>query len=172
MSLIKSILKQLLKETSENFQMWFAGSKAVSNGHPITLFHGTKSQFNVFKPSKVTGNQGETDQIEGIYLTDNRDAAVFFALADNDKFVLPVYACLKNPYYATNNKELLAKLGLTKLAEVNKKLSELNYDSLIVESGFYAQGGPFKLFLVFSPNQVKSVNNDGSFDANDSNIYS
>jgi len=34
--------------------------------------------FDVFRPSKSDGNQGETDQIEGMYFTDNKDAASFF----------------------------------------------------------------------------------------------
>lgn len=49
--------------------------------------------------------------------------------------------------------------SLTKYAQQN------NYDSIISDSGFSE-------IVVFHPNQIKSINNDGSWDVNDNNINS
>jgi hypothetical protein len=51
-------------------------------------------------------------------------------------------------------------------------LKKLGYDGLIVERGFYAYGGPHKMFIAFYPNQIKSVYNNGSWNTSDNNIYS
>lgn len=59
--------------------------------------------------------------------------------------------------------ELKHSLNTNLLADVNKKL---------VDKGVYANGGPFTLYLPFYPNQIKSIDNDGSWDEDDNNIYS
>ena len=157
---------------NDNFFKWFGKSKASKNNKPIILFHGTKTNFDIFKPSKSIGNQGETDQLEGMYFTDNKEAASFFALNYDDRFIKSVYLSLQNPYIVESNNELKSKLGITKLADANKKLKELGYDGIIMKNGFYAKGGPFTLYLAFYPNQIKSINNDGTWDINDNNINS
>ena len=157
---------------NDNFWKWFTGSKVKKGNKPLTLYHGTKTNFNVFKPSKSIGNQGESDQIEGMYFTDNRDSASFFSIHDDDKYIKPVFLSLKNPYITEGHKEIKDELGIEKLADVNKTLKSLGYDGLIIKRGFYANGGPFVLYLAFYPNQIKSVHNDGSWDIDDNNIYS
>ena len=64
------------------------------------------------------------------------------------------------------------ELDITKLGDANKMLKKKGYDGLIIKRGFYAKGGPFKLYLAFYPNQIKSIRNDGTWDAGDDNIYS
>jgi hypothetical protein len=78
------------KDIENNFWKWFGSSKVVENGEPIVVYHGTSSNFNVFKPSKSVGNQGEADQIEGMYFSDNKDGASFFSLSDAEKYLKPV----------------------------------------------------------------------------------
>lgn len=40
-----------------------------------------------------------------------------------------------------------------------------------MEKGFYSMGGPWKLFLTFYPNQIKSATgNKGTFNPNSDNI--
>jgi hypothetical protein len=178
--LIRNIIYNFLNEQkilddvnlNDNFWEWFANSKAINGNNPIILYHGTKTNFDVFKPSKSVGNQGESDQIEGIYFTDNKDAASFFSIGDDEKYIKPVFLSLKKPYITNGNNDLKKELGIYRLSDANKKLKELGYDSLIINNGFYAKGGPFKLYLAFYPNQIKSIRNDGSWDANDNNIYS
>ena len=177
--LIATVIREYLNEQQEtennlndNFWKWFNGSKVKNGSKPLVLYHGTKTNFNVFKPSKSIGNQGETDQIEGMYFTDNRDAASFFSIGDDDRYIKPVYLSLKNPYITEGYNEIKSELGITKLSEVNKTLKSLGYDGLIMKRGFYANGGPFGLYLAFYPNQINSVSNDGSWDVGDDNIFS
>ena len=154
------------------FLQWFGDSKVVDgSGAPKILYHGTKSKFDVFRVSRSTGNHGETDQIEGIYFTDSREGASFFSLSD-ERYLMPVYLSLKNPYIVDGYADLRERLGVKKMADVNKILKDRGYDGLIVKNGFYANGGPFSLYLAFHPNQAKSVHNDGTWDASDDNIHS
>ena len=160
---------------NDNFWKWFGNSKVVdNNGKPLIVYHGTKSSiFNIFKPSKSVGNQGEKDQIEGMYFTDSIDGASFFSLADNDdRFLKSVYLSIKNPYITPDYNSLKKDLGIEKLADVNKILIEKGYDGLMVDKGFYSNGGPHKLFMTFRPNQIKHIRNDGTWDASDNDIYS
>lgn len=177
----KKIIKTLPEFLNENTEVnnmnnhfwdWFGNSKLKENDKPTIFYHGTKTNFNSFKPSKSVGNQGETDQIEGIYFTTNKDAASFFALGDDDRFIKSVYLSIQNPYHAKDMNELKHALDTNLLADVNKKLVDKGYDGLIIDKGFYANGGPFTLYLPFYPNQIKSIDNDGSWDVGDNNIYS
>lgn len=159
-------------DTNDAFDVWFDGSKVVQDGKPLVCYHGTRSVFSEFKPSKSVGNQGETDQIEGMYFTDSVDGASWYSLTDDPKYLMPVYLSLKNPYIVADTKTLRSDLDVTKLSEVNTKLKKLGYDGIIMERGFYSNGGPYKLFMTFEPNQIKSVDNDGSWDPNNNDIYS
>ena len=156
-----------------NFYKWFKDSKVLDeNKNPLICYHGSRSDFSIFKPSKSIGNQGETDQIEGIYFTDSKEGAEFFALNDEERFLKQCYLSIQNPFICLNNNELKQKLNIETLAEANSKLKELGYDGLFMEHGFYAKGGPFKLYLAFYPEQIKSIKNDGSWNIEDKNIYS
>lgn len=158
---------------NDAFWKWFGNSKVKDGGEPLVLYHGTKTNFNVFKPSKSVGNQGESDQIEGMYFTTNKDASSFFSIDDDDeRYLKRVYLSLKNPYFTDGYNELKNELCIDKFKDVNETLKSLGYDGLIMKKGFYARGGPFVLYLAFYPNQIKSINNDGTWDIGDDNIYS
>jgi hypothetical protein len=175
---IKKIIKEELDKIdnksnlNENFYKWFGNSKVVRGGKPLIVYHGSSVNFNVFKSSKSIGNQGETDQIIGMYFTDNKNGASFFALSDDDRYLKSVYLSIENPYVVDDYNTLKKDLQINKRSEVSGKLINLGHDGLIMENGFYANGGPYKLYLTFKPNQIKSVDNDGSWDINDDNIYS
>ena len=169
---VDSPAKQEIK-LNDNFLKWFKKSKAVDeNGKPLVLYHGTRNSFDVFKPSGTVGNQGEKDQIEGMYFTDNKDGASFFSISSHDKHLKAVFLSLQNPYLVKDINTLKNDLNVEKLGEINTKLKKLGYDGLIVERGFYAYGGPHKMFIAFYPNQIKSVYNNGSWNTSDNNIYS
>lgn len=156
---------------NDNFWKWFSGSKIKKNGNPLVLYHGTKTKFDTFKLSKSKGNQGEDDQIEGIYLTDDKIPASFFSLDDSKDFIIEVFASIKNPYITKSHKTLKKELNIKYLSQVYNHLIKLGYDGIIIENGFYAYGGPYKLYLAFYPNQVKSVNNNGEWNIKNDNIY-
>ena len=160
--ILNSIQYDLIR--TEAFKNWFGdwesdhneASKVVDeNGIPLIVYHGTRSDFNIFKPSKSVGNQGETDQIEGMYFTDNKEGASFFSFTDDDRYLKSVFLSIKNPYIVNDHNTLKLNLKIDLRKDVNKKLLELGYDGIIMEKGFYAKGGPHKLFLTFNPNQIK-----------------
>lgn len=157
---------------NNNFKKWFKNSKVTKNDNPLIVYHGSRSIFNIFKPSKNYGNQGETDQIEGIYFTDSKDGASFFTLTDDEKYLNAVYLSIQNPYIVDNYNDLKKDLNIITLKNVNNILKSKGYDGIIMNKGFYSNGGPYKLFLVFEPNQIKSINNNGTWDVNNNDIYS
>lgn len=176
---MKTTIKEFLNEKIEdiklndNFWKWFDDSKVINeDGKPKICYHGSRSKFDIFKPSKSVGNQGEKDQIEGIYFTDNKEGASFFSMSDDERYLKPVFLSFKNPYFVSDYNVLKKVLDITKLSQVNEILKNMGYDSLIMEKGFFAIGGHHRLYLAFYPNQIKSINNDGSWDVNDNNIYS
>ena len=83
---------------SDNFINWFGdwinepenSSKVVDeNGEPLVVYHGTNTNFNIFKPSKKEGSHNEKDQFGGIYFTDSYKVADWYAL--HDKFIKIVF---------------------------------------------------------------------------------
>ena len=85
------LLEQKENNINDNFWKWFGSSKVKEGNEPLIVYHGTRSNFNTFKPSKSIGNQGETDQIEGAYFTDNKDAASFFSIADDERYIKSIF---------------------------------------------------------------------------------
>jgi hypothetical protein len=166
-------IKKYKEYLNNNFWKWFGDSKVVDeHGNPLIVHHGTPSTFDIFKPSKSVGTHGETDQIEGMYFTDNIDGASFFSLIDNDsRYLKSVYLSLQNPYITEGISELKEELKINKLSEVSNKLKTLGYDGIIIERGFYAKGGPYKKFIAFNSNQIKSAtDNNGNFSLNNKSI--
>ncbi|MGD9825118.1 LPD38 domain-containing protein, partial [Desulfobacter sp.] len=154
------------------FRKWFGNSKVVDeNGDPVVVYHGTNVNFNAFKPSEKTGTHGETDQIEGIYFTDNKDGANWYALVeDDDRFLKRAYVSIKNPYHATDIKSLKNGLGVETLGDVADKVKSLGHDGLIIEKGFYSNGGPHRKIIAFDPTQIKSIYNAGTWDGSNPDI--
>jgi len=161
------------KEKSDKFKRWFKNSKLVdNNGNPLIVYHGTRSVFDIFKPSGKIGNQGEKDQIEGMYFTDSIDGASFFSANKNDpRYFKSVYLSIQNPYISENLNDLKNDLGLDYLGDVSDELKKQGYDGVIVKRGFYAFGGPHKKIIAFYPNQIKSATeNTGKFSKLDNRI--
>jgi len=126
-------------------------------------YHGSRASFSEFKVGKSTGNQGETDQIIGMYFTDNIDGAGFFSSnVEDPRHMKRVYLSFDNGYEAESKPELMASLGVKDLASVKQALEAKGYDGLIIKKGFYAMGGPHKEVIAFNPKQIRSV--DASFD--------
>lgn len=170
-SYLEYLIEKQLGELNDNFYKWFGNSKVVDDrGNPLVVYHGSNSKFDTFKRSKSIGNHGEIDQIKGIYFTDDIEGASWYSLTDDDRFLKSVYISIKNPYTVTDYKELKENLKFNYLSDVDNILINKGYDGLIIEKGFYSNG-LHKLFLVFSPNQIKSIYNIGTWDMNDINIY-
>ena len=51
-------------------------------------------------------------------------------------------------------------------------MKQAGYDGIIQDDSNYGRNNDTTTYVAISPNQIKSVGNDGSWDINDYNIYS
>lgn len=165
------------KESLTNFWRWFGDSKVVdSQGRPLVVYHGTKAKFDTFDINKAKpGNYGK-----GLYFTGIKYKAEFFGNP------MPVYIKIENmadidvftAYKRITNKiatELGYKLDPQTFQEeyqndriwaeartrANQEMIKGGYDGIKADDEY----------IVFEPNQIKSVNNRGTFDVATPNIY-
>jgi len=159
---------------SKEFKDWFGdwendeknSSKVVDDsGKPLVVYHGTDEEFNVFDKNKTGKNywQGK----DAFFFTDKLNSAKNYAKNSNDNGkVISVYLDIKNPYLenAIDYYGAVDKYDMNAADIVNKAIGKGN-DGIIINS---SQGS---LYVVFYPNQIKSVNNNGQWNKNSNNIY-
>lgn len=167
---------------SKYFKKWFGDSKVVDEtGKPLVVYHGTNADFDTFD----LGFENEGRMLgDGVYLTNMQDKANKYG-----KNIMKLYANIKHPFYLDEEnaiKQISKNLGISK-AEINSwlkyydnnkmqtlnrlfreydltnKLKEKNYDGIIFNNGYE--------IVAFTPEQIKSVNNQGTFDSSNANIY-
>jgi hypothetical protein len=164
---------------NDNFWKWFGDSKMVkSNGTPIIFYHGTNKIFDIFKLGQKTRQSYYCD---GFYFHKNSKKVY-----DYGNKILKCFLSIKKPFHINNETlnlvdkysetdnaklyindvEQFCKYTIGYRSENNKfKVNIINdgYDGVIIENDIY---------IVFNPNQIKSFENDGTWDINDDNIYS
>lgn len=136
---------------SEAFKRWFGDSKVVDeNGKPLVVYHGTNAEFDTFDLSKGKSKSGQAKYGNGFYFTSNEKRAERYAYGFTGKGrgvgqnnVMAVYLDIKNPAYSA------------------REFDPDIHDGVIDGDTYF----------VVSPNQIKSVNNRGTFDPNNDNIY-
>lgn len=164
---------------NDNFWKWFGNSKVVDeNGQPLVVYHGTRSKFNEFN-RKYAKN--------GFFFTTEKrknSVAGYYAYYYDDKgSILPCYIKLENPLivHRPNGNE-------DDIARANGTLS--NYDGIIViyddkddwefsdydyiekkRNPLTIKNGDVIEYIVFDPNNIKSVNNNGEWSSNKNNIF-
>jgi hypothetical protein len=180
---------------SQEFKQWFGNSKVVDeNGKPMVMYHGTPNgTFSEFKtPSYFTKNEkyAEGYQRKGASYLGTKQTA-------NNPTTYAVYLSIKNPFDTRTQKAKdlfykeyygqrgvgsnLSEKGLPDWMEAEDMAEWLEeshpeYDGLIVdEGGTGGYGQPVidrgEAYLPFSPTQIKSVYNKGTFDKNNPDIY-
>ena len=186
------------------FKKWFGdwenspetSSKVVDeNGEPLPVYHGTASDFNIFK----IGRTG------GIFFTNNKNSAERFSIGDLKRLgenpkVIQCFLNIRKYYEKNTNDEILIneyfndyfqdRPFISKLSQKNilknkynryfmdlvsfgivneepkQKLISYNYDGVIIDADNYS-----KSYIVFEPEQIKLA--DGSnttFDGNNPDI--
>lgn len=159
-----NLIKELVKESkndlnnnlNDNFWKWFGNSKIVDeNGNPLICYHGTNNKFNSFNKS-INGHFGA-----GIYFTPNYSVGKSYGSK-----LKSVYLKIENPLWF--NRDMPKELEKAVYFR-NKELLK-NYDGIIV--GFPENGMDFvSEIIVFEPNQIKSIDNNGDWNPNSNNIY-
>lgn len=156
-------------QDSEAFKSFYRNSVfKTDQGAPVLLYHGTAddvTQFDVDHPNRKDSGWLGT----GVYLTDSTDMADLYAMQKSrtgqaGENVMPLYARLENPYYATAEDKARVKAGGRAAADqFTADLQAQGYDGVI-----YQVAPDAKEIVVFDPAAVKSKFNDGTWsDAQD-----
>lgn len=167
---------------SKYFKKWFGDSKVVDeNGEPLVVYHGTNADFDTF--SLDYENEGRMLG-DGIYLTNSKGKA-----GNYGNNLMELYVNIQNPfkineenalqeiekrldvskeniqdwlnYYSGNTQQTINRLF--REYNLTNKLQEKGYDGIIFNDGYE--------IIAFNPEQIKSVNNYGTFDSENPNIY-
>lgn len=160
------------------FASWFGNSKVVdASGRPQVVYHGTSDQFTSFDLNSP--NRKDSGWLgSGVYLTSNPETASAYATLKpgaGDPNVMPLYASLQNPYYATQaDKERLQFISHNEGMDAGRSASEKwtqelkakGHDGVILEypASMVGEKNAGREIVVFDPGKVKSVYNTGTFD--------
>lgn len=135
-----------------NFYKWFDDSKVVDEqGRPLVVYHNTYADFDTFTPSQ-TGTWGP-----GIYMTPSKRD---FYVDGMKKMAL--YAKIENPFYSN-----FAQKSSLDWGQIRKD----GHDGIIDATKYQNRTGAINEIVAFEPNQIKSVNNRGTFSEDTGNIY-
>jgi hypothetical protein len=160
----------LLEDTtqSKEFKQWFGNSKVVDkSGNPLVVYHGTSETFDSFDLSKSGTNYNEGEG--GIFFTDKESSAKNYASlhsgGERDGNVLEVFLKIENPYVdrAEDYWDAVDKFDRNAWT-ILRELPFNNQDGVIITS---PRGS---LYVVLSPDQIKSVNAT-QFNPNSDNIF-
>lgn len=175
------------------FKAWFGGSKVVDeSGQPRVVYHGTPNLFSAFDkaylPAPSANDPGFYGQ--GFYFADSYPASWRYTRGKG--VILPLYLSIKNPLVLDDvyNKtmrdipiERIKELGIYKKGLETGKYAGFFFDEYVTENRLskrlsdHAKAEGYdgikagKEFVVFEPNQIKSVFNRGTWDAGSDNIY-
>jgi len=158
---INELLKENMKDNtqSEEFNKWFSDSKVVVNNKPRIVYHGTKYNLDEFDIDYAT-----TETNNGFWFTSNKSLA-----REYGSIVIPVYLKIINPYIIDGQMEDI-RVYDEELSNVDRH----KYDGVIIYNVDDSMTGFFSVsdvYLVFNPNNIKSVDNDGSWSLTNNNIY-
>lgn len=152
---------------SKYFKKWFGDSvvKHSTNDKPIVVYHSSNSEFNQFEP------QGSVDFPNAVYFSSSKAVSKTYG----DK----LYSCylkIENPYIVDADGSSYNDFYDHLVGDMDYAVRN-GYDGVIVRNirdswGQFGKGGrKADTYIVFNPEQIKSVNNQGTFNENNPNIY-
>lgn len=170
---------ELNEDLNDNFYKWFDGSKVTENGKPLIVYHASDAEFDTFDINYF-GYNDEGWFGTGFYFTNDYKQASNYAENKPKAY----YLSIKNPLYikseSMNHKDIdeykLKLMGETDMNKINniswlcdafdKFLRDNKYDGVIFEW----IGHDYKEYVALKPNQIKSVDNKGTW-SDSENIY-
>lgn len=132
---------------------------------PKVFYHNSNNKFNTFDNSKI-GSSNDLGWLgKGHYFFGDKNEGQMYG-----KIQYPVYLKVKNPYFISQaeQKSLMeaSERGDKKFIEAfTNNLKQDGYDAV------YYNGDLRQEIVVFDPNQIKSVKNQGTFNPKNPNIY-
>lgn len=163
------------------FKKWFGDSKVVdAEGKPLVVYHGTRSEdVNQFRDFAAE----DFNEQPSFFFTDSADVASTYAEADlpdgDSPNVIPAYLAIDNPLVVdakgASYRNIDFNGGSYTTDYIAEKAAQSGHDGVIIRNvrdDFSSSKSrkPSTLYIAFSPSQIKSVNNQGSFDPNDARI--
>lgn len=179
--------KKLLNESNnynlnENFWRWFDNSKIIDeNDNPLITYHGTNSNFRDFDKIKKGSTTDPGLRGQGFYFTTNKKTAQSYG-----KYVYEVYLKSNNPIDLLSFNSLDEIINLLEIdpSIIHERGRGTNYHSIsvylpfssvfssnVIEKGFDGIKHGQEI-IVFEPNQIKSIENDGSWNTLSNDIFS
>lgn len=147
----------------ENFAKWFAASKAIRDGLPLVVYHGTSGDFAEFDPTKVGSRHVDVESGTAFFFSDDPKTADYYAKSAGKQskggaHVRPVFLSLQNPLISDFQGE-----GLEYLAEDIEKAKLNGNDGLIALN--YNDGRISTHYIAFHPDQIKSaIGDNGNYE--------
>jgi len=167
---IKSALEAVVD--SPAFKHWFGASKVANEaGQPIVMHHGSTARgLDQFDTSLVT-KRGRGDEAGTYFTPDQMTASNYTRPSEGGPRgqVYSTYLSLQNPLDTTKTIAALRKKGVPfgdAKREALKALDRNVHDGIV----FRGDGMNPPEYVAFKPNQIKSVDNEGTFDPMDARI--
>ncbi len=147
---MKQLIKILLKEAiskpifNENFTNWFRGSQVIDDaGNPLVCYHGTGKAFSTF-------NNKHSAQGVFWFSSDKNKILSGGAGASSSADIIPVFLSAKK----LAGWDEYEKLGLG-------QIENMGFDGIKLDDDY----------IIFEPNQIKSINNKGDWNPANKNIF-
>ncbi len=150
-------------EKIANLANWHKNSHPAtkeSDGSPKVFYHGTNANFNAFDINKLKGSWlGKS-----FYFTDTKQKAKGYG-----KNVMSIYLNIKNPYISKANDNYGFVREVKEQFNVKENFGEFDPAQVLKKHGY--DGVVYKdwnddigyIYTAFSPNQIKSITNKGTF---------
>lgn len=161
---------------NENLNAFMKDSKMkTEDGKPEELYHGSPRSFNTFKADPNKGYY--------VYMTNNKKIAKSYMEEDRvgtTPTLNKLYADIRNPLVIEGNGSHWASIPFEgnelPTDEIVSIAYKRGYDGVRFKNikdtkNFDPEAQDSDVVVAFNPNQVKNVNNLGSFNPNDPNMY-
>lgn len=174
--------------------------RTTGEGKPIEVYHGTPNKFEEFSLDKTGSTTDAGYLGKGFYFTTDPETAEYYSKIrkTNESVVIPAYLSIKNPfnwgektfgarglsYYGERLPEAIHDKVIERTGfvyDINQIDPDYNDEILISEAirdelisqgydGVISDVEGHKEIVAFEPNQIKAVNNQGTFDPKSNNI--
>ena len=173
-----AVIQAKAKVYSEAFKNWFGDwlsadktnvSKVVDeNGEPLIVYHHANDQFSEFSiefDNYFSTSKGGTKK--ALFFTGTQNPASGTVL--DRLYKMPVFLNAKVVIEKTGTKDQLREQGEGFVTTINRAAEEA--DAAIFHRIDDNQEIDQEIFVINNPNNVKSIDNQGTFSTEDNNIY-